>query len=248
MQDLKETLYNNISLGSTTPMANEFNTAIDFIEDILVECDKYGFKTVTYFVIFDNTCNDGTYELLKNYSINENRLRVVFEPDNRCVVDAYVKGYEEAIMASCDWILEIDAGYSHLPSEISRFFEKMGSNYDCVFGSRFIKGGVYQDAPILRYILSKWGSLLVNLIMRTKLRDMTSGFEIFKKEVLFQLLQNNYIQSKNTFFQTEIRFYCHKYNIVEVPITYSNPSLLDTKTAMYDALKDLYFLYKKNIL
>ena len=84
--------------------------------------------------------------------------------------------------------------------------------------------------------------------MRTKLRDMTSGFELFRKEVLFQLLQNNYIQSKNTFFQTEIRFYCHKYNIVEVPITYSNPSLFDTKTAMYDALKDLYFLYKKNIL
>jgi len=245
---MKKIFYKDISLGIITPMADEVNTAINFIEDILFECDKYGFKSVKYFVIFDNACTDGTYELLKNYSINEKRLRVVYAPENMCVVDAYIKGYREAITASCDWILEIDAGYSHLPSEISRFFKKMELNYDCVFGSRFIKGGGYKDAPFLRYILSKWGSLLVNLIMRTKLRDMTSGFELFKKKVLFQLLQDNFIQSKNTFFQTEIRFYCHKYNIVEVPITYSNPSLKNTKTAMYDALKNLYFLYKKNIL
>ena len=75
--------------------------------------------------------------------------------------DAYITAYRQAIGSSCDWILEIDSGYSHLPKQIHRFFDKMIENYDCVFGSRFIDGGEYLNSPISRYLISKWGTILV---------------------------------------------------------------------------------------
>ena len=78
--------------------------------------------------------------------------------------------------------------------------------------------------------------------MGTKLKDMTSGFELFSNAVIGEILEKEVIQSKNTFFQTEIRTYCHKFNIAEIPITYSNPSIKNTGGAINDALKSLYSL------
>ena len=236
--------FNEISLGITTPMANECNTAIDFIKEVFEECDKYNFKSISYFVIFDKACNDETYELLRNYTSFESRLKTIYDSDSKSVVDAYITGYRQAIGSSCDWILEIDSGYSHLPKQIHRFFDKMIDNYDCVFGSRFIDGGEYLNSPISRYLISKWGTILVNYLLNTNLKDMTSGFELFNNKSLTQILSNNIIRSNNSFFQTEIREYCHKFNIVEIPITYANPSKKNINKAVFEAINSLFNLYK----
>ena len=82
--------FNEISLGITTPMANECNTAIDFIKEVFEECDKYNFKSISYFVIFDKACNDETYELLRNYTSFESRLKTIYDSDSKSVVDAYI--------------------------------------------------------------------------------------------------------------------------------------------------------------
>ena len=239
---MKNFFFEDITLGIVTPMANERETAIDFVRELLLECKKFKFKSISFYVVFDNICTDGTYEMLLDYAKKEPQLKVVFASENRSVVDAYVRGYSEAYKSNCDWILEIDAGFSHQINEIERFFNKMILNFDCVFGSRFIKDGLYENAPLSRYILSRGGSVLVNLIMGTKLKDMTSGFELFSNAVIGEILEKEVIQSKNTFFQTEIRTYCHKFNIAEIPITYSNPSIKNTGGAINDALKSLYSL------
>ena len=73
---------------------------------------------------------------------------------------------------------------------------------------------------------------------------MTSGFELFNNKSLTQILSNNIIHSKNSFFQTEIREYCHKFNIVEIPITYANPSKKNINKAVFEAINSLFNLYK----
>ena len=52
------------------------------------------------------------------------------------------------------------------------------------------------------------------------------------------------MESKNSFFQTEIREYCHKFNIAEIPITYSHPSEKNLNKALFDAINSLFNLYK----
>ncbi|MHC5073418.1 MAG: glycosyltransferase, partial [Planctomycetota bacterium] len=213
--------FNNIKLGIVCPIANERQTAQEFIQQVLQYCTN--FKSVTFFAVFDNKCNDGTYQLLKTWQKKPPELNLIWAPENTCVVDAYVRGYRQALIVGCDWILEIDAGFSHKPEDAPQFFEKMAQGYDCVFGSRYHSGGSFTNAPWTRRFISKAGSILANLLLGTKLKDMTSGFELFTNDTLKKVLDIG-IKSRAHFFQTEIKAYCRKLKYAEVPIQYSEPS------------------------
>ncbi|MHC4636759.1 MAG: glycosyltransferase [Planctomycetota bacterium] len=229
-----------INLGIVCPMANEKETAADLVHSILEHCK--GFKSVKLFTIFDSSCKDGTYDLLKQHESDISELEVVWAPENSCVVDAYIRGYREALKANCDWILEIDGGFSHQPSEIPQFFDKMSKGYDCVFGSRFCNGGQFTDAPVRRYIISRWGSVMVNILLGTRLKDMTSGFEMFTRQSLESVLEKG-IKSRGHFFQTEIKVFCQKFRITEVPIHYRQPSLNVNTSVLLDAFSNLIRLF-----
>jgi dolichol-phosphate mannosyltransferase len=234
----------DIHLGIVCPMANEKETALEFVKAVLEQCGE--FKEVTFFAVFDNVCKDGTIDLLRDFIEHEPRLNIVWSPENKCVVDAYIRGYRESCNAGCDWILEIDAGFSHNPAEIPLFFEKMLEDYDCVFGSRFCKGGAMLESPLKRRIISKWGTMLVNILLGTKLKDMTSGFELFTKPALEEIL-NHGIKSKGHFFQTEIKVFCHRFRFAEVPIHYKTPSTSVNSEVLKDAFKNLFRLFKMRL-
>jgi dolichol-phosphate mannosyltransferase len=225
-------------------MANERSTAVEFVNAVLEQCS--GFKAVTFFVVFDNACKDGTVDLLKELQNKLPQLKVIWAPEDKCVVDAYIRGYQEALSADCDWILEIDASFSHQPSQIPQFFDKMAEGFDCVFGSRFCKGGKFTEAPLSRYFISYTGSILTNLLLGTKLKDMTSGFEMFTNAALRKILEKG-INSRGHFFQTEIKTYCRNMRIIEVPIHYRAPSQNVNFAVIIDAFSNLFRLFRRRL-
>jgi dolichol-phosphate mannosyltransferase len=235
--------FSEITLGIVCPMANESATATDFVRAVLEQCNSRGFKRVTFFAILDRATRDNTQELLESLRESEPQLQVVWAPENRGVVDAYLRGYHEAIRAGCDWILEMDSGFSHQPSDIPKFFNRMLEGDDCVFGSRFCEGGKISESPIKRYILSRGGTLLANTLLGTKLSDMTSGFEMFSRPALEEVL-NRGIQSRGPFFQTEIKFYCRNLQISEVPIHYRAASHSISNKVLKDSFSNLWRLFR----
>ena len=120
-------------------MANESESAAEFVRQVLAQCEDVG--QVEFFVVLDRVSKDDTLERLRELESAEPRLRVVWAPENRCVVDAYRRGYQEAIASRADWVLEIDAGFSHRPQDIPSFLTAMAEGYDCVFATRFDLGG-----------------------------------------------------------------------------------------------------------
>jgi dolichol-phosphate mannosyltransferase len=145
--------------------------------------------------------------------------------------------------AGCDWILEIDAGFSHQPSDIPQFFEKMRQGYDCVFGSRFCEGGTISDSSTKRKLISSGGTILANLLLGTKLKDMTSGFEMFTRDALMEVIKRG-IKSRGPFFQTEIKAYCRRLKITEVPIQYRAASHNVGNQALKDSFSNLWRLFR----
>ena len=226
----------DIDLAVICPMANEGEDAPRFVSAVLDRCD--GFRSVSFLAILDRATTDNSLELLKQLEGTEPRLRVVWAPENRCVVDAYLRGYKEALRSGADWILEIDAGFSHQPDDIPRFFQTMEEGYDCVFGSRFIRGGSISDTPIKRQVLSRGGTFLANVLLGTKLKDMTSGFELFSRNAL-QMVLDKGIQSRAHFFQTEIKTYCAHLRVKEVPIQYKSASPRVSRSAVMDSIRQL---------
>lgn len=235
-------MYSAITLGIVCPMANERATAVQFVDDVLAQCDRFGFRSVDLFAVLDRVSRDDTVSLLNDAALSRPGLRVVWAPENRNIVDAYVRGYREALASGCDWILEIDAGYSHRPSDIPQFFVKMAQGYDCVFGSRMIEHGSMKDNPLKRRIISRGGSLLSNLLLRTRISDMTSGFELFSRSTLEHVLARG-LQSRGPFFQTELKAYCHGLRFAEVPIVYRAASHVIGVGALKDSLLGLWRLY-----
>ena len=230
-----------ISLGVACPMANEGAEAVRFVREVLEQCK--GFRNVRFFAVLDKATTDDTLELLREYALTESQLEVVWAPENRCAVDAYIRGYREALAAGSDWILEIDAGFSHRPADIPQFFSAMQKGYDCVFGSRFIPGGRIRRSSWKRYFISRWGTILTNLMLGTRLHDMTSGFEMFSRRALQAVLEHG-IRSRAHFFQTEIKVYCHNFKITEVPIQYQAASPRLHASAVKEALAQLWRLYR----
>jgi dolichol-phosphate mannosyltransferase len=179
--------------------------------------------------------------LLRELKEQQPALQIVWAPENTCVVDAYLRGYREALAAGCDWVLEIDCGFSHHPSDIPRFFEEMLRGHDCVFGSRFAGNAGKVSLP--RRLTSRGGTILSNLFLGTSLKDMTSGFELFTREALQYVLARG-IHSRGPFFQTEIRAYCHRLKITEVPIRYQGASHRIGGKALQDAFHNLWRLFR----
>src|SRR5436190_24130479 len=163
-------------------MANEAETATRFADSVLMNCAAAGSRK--FLAIVDEASKDDTLNILEAHAANVPQLTVVWAPENRSVVDEYVRGYREALRTNADWILEIDAGFSHQPSDIPSLLEKMRQDYDCVFGSRFCPGGAFVDRSFARYWISYGGTLVTNLVLGTKLTDMTSGFQLFTRGAL----------------------------------------------------------------
>ena len=224
-------------------MANESTSAVTFVRSVLEQCQAAGFKSVNFFAVLDKVSKDDTLELLRHLEKEQPQLRVVWAPENRSVVDAYIRAYREALDAGCDWILEIDAGYSHQPSDIPQFFEKMKEGYVAVFGSRFCKGGRMTESSVKKRIVSRGGSVLANILLGTRLKDMTSGFELFSRPVLQSVLDKG-IRSRGPFFQTEIKAHCRNLRFVEVPIHYRAASHNLNATVLSDAFKNLGRLFR----
>lgn len=236
--------FSHIKLGIVCPMANEEDSVIRFLNAVLDETVPAGFESVTFFAVLDRVCKDRTRTLLE--ALDESRLKVVWAPENRSVVDAYVRGYREALNSGCDWVLEIDAGFSHQPSDIPRFFDKMLQGYDCVFGSRFCSGGTISDTSRKREFISRGGTFLTNLLLGTRLKDMTSGFEMFTRGALEEILKKG-IRSRGPFFQTEIKTYCRHLRIIEVPIQYRAASHDINNKAIKDSFSNLWRLFRLRI-
>ena len=227
------------------PMANEeqdFKPFIDMLNFVINELNPGNI----YFVI-DKASKDRTLELCQELSSKDNRYVTVWAPENRNVVDAYVRGLREAYEAGHDLIIEMDAGLSHDPRAIPMFLRVLNEGNECAFGSRFINGGSMGDSPFKRRMLSKTGTVLANVLLGTKLRDMTSGYQGFHRDVVAKIINHDF-KSKAHFYQTELRYLLRKRRNFEVPIHYQAPSPRVSPNAIKNAYQTLFYYFVQRLV
>ncbi|MCX6295334.1 MAG: glycosyltransferase [Bacteroidetes bacterium] len=222
------------------PMANEEEDFVPFIDMLNFVINELNPGNV-YFII-DKASNDKTLELCQALSAKDPRYVTVWAPENKNVVDAYVRGLRVAYEAGHDIIIEMDAGLSHDPRAIPMFLRVLNEGNECAFGSRFINGGSMGDSPFKRRMLSKTGTILANVLLGTKLRDMS-----FHRDVVGKII-NHEFKSKAHFYQTELRYLLRKRRIFEVPIHYQAPSPRVSKNAIKNAYQSLFYYFFQRLI
>ena len=226
----------DVRLAVITPLANEEATVDEFLTRVLAQLGP----SDRFFCVLDNLSRDLTRSKIEAKATDDPRLSLVWAPQCRCVVDAYFAGYRAGLESGARWILEMDGGLSHIPEQIPRFIEVMEKGADYAPGSRFAKGGRF-DGRFTRYLVSKGGTFLSNLMLGTRMKDMTSGFECFSRAAMERVVSRG-VRSRAHFFQTEIRHMLRNWNWVEVPITYECPSNSVGGASIKEALKNLWHL------
>ncbi len=225
------------------PMANEEGEFIPFASALKESLNFLGSGKV-YFVV-DLVSRDNTLGLCKKISAEDNRFMTIWAPENKNVVDAYLKGYSEALKNKHDFIIEMDAGLSHDPRALPMFLRVLNEGNECAFGSRFINGGSIYNSTWKRTFLSKFGTVLSNILLGTKMFDMTSGFQGFHAGIVEKFLACKLL-SKAHFYQTELRYLLRKTRYSEIPIHYRAPSPSVSSKAISNSISVLlhYFLLR----
>lgn len=199
-----------------------------------------------YFVV-DEVSYDNTLDLCKDLSARDNRFNTIWAPNNKNVVDAYLCGYRNALKNGHDIIIEMDAGLSHDPRALPMFLRVLNEGNECAFGSRFINGGSIFDSNKKRTFLSKFGTIMANTLLGTKMKDMTSGFQGFHANIVEKFLDYG-ILSKAHFYQTELRYLLRETRFAEIPIHYRAPSPSVSKKAIFDSFRVLWHYFKLRII
>ena len=219
------------------PVANEETTMADVIEEFL----SLKYENLYLYPVIDAYSKDKTEDIIREYEKKTNKIKCIFYNESTGVVSCYFEGFRQALNDGAERIIEMDGGGSHLPSQLPIFIEKLDEGYDCVWGSRFIEEAELINQPLYRRLLSQGGTFLSDIVLGTKLKDMTSGYEGFQRNVLEAFNFDKFL-SKGHMYQTEMRYYCRNYNCIEVPIHYrASGSTLKSKEVS-EALKILFML------
>jgi dolichol-phosphate mannosyltransferase len=226
-------------------MANEeadFTPFATLLQQVLEKLDSGR----VYFVV-DKVSRDNTLQLCQALSGQNPRFVTVWAPQTRNVVDAYLAGYRAAYDNGHALIIEMDAGLSHDPRALPMFLRVLNEGNECAFGSRFINGGSTADSEWSRWFLSKFGTLLSNWMLGTRMKDMTSGYQGFHRHVV-GLFLNYPLKSTAHFYQTELRYLLRKKRYMEVPIHYRAPSASVSPKAIRNARQTLLYYFKRRLL
>jgi dolichol-phosphate mannosyltransferase len=137
---------------------------------------------------------------------------------------AYIHGFKWSIQNGYEFIFEMDADFSHNPSDLPRLYDACKNNgADVAVGSRYVKGGGVVNWPTNRIILSKGASFYTRLITWIPVKDATAGFVCYRKKVL-ETINLDEIHFVGYAFQIEMKFAAWKlgFKIKEVPIIFQD--------------------------
>lgn len=227
------------------PMANEEPEFGPFVGALRAILDRIGSGKV-YFVV-DMVSRDRTLELCQGVASSDPRFTAIWAPENRSLVDAYLRGYRAAYEAGHELIIEMDAGLSHDPRALPMFLRVLNEGNECAFGSRFINGGSITESSFKRWFLSRMGTVLSNILLGTRMYDMTSGFQGFHRAVVGRFLEHRFLSTAH-FYQTELRYLLRYTRFAEIPIHYKAPSPRVSPSAVGNSVAVLFHYFKDRLL
>ncbi|NQT22643.1 MAG: glycosyltransferase family 2 protein, partial [Candidatus Omnitrophica bacterium] len=147
-------------------------------------------------------------------------------PTLRVITNNSFNGYGFAVRLGLqhiegDAVCVMMADGSDFPDDAVKYFKKLHEGYDCVFGSRFIKGSKLIDYPLHKLVLNRLGNWFIKLMLRVPHNDITNGFKCYKKEVIKDIepLFSNHF---NLTVEMPLKAIMRGYSFATIPIKWAN--------------------------
>lgn len=172
-------------------------------------------------LVIDDNSPDGTSEIVAGLGKKDPRINLIKREEKLGLGTAYIRGFKYAIEKGYDFAFEMDADFSHNPSDIPRFIELL-KEYDLIIGSRYLDGVSVVNWPMKRLLLSYFANIFAKKGTGAPINDLTSGFKCYKRCVL-ESVNLDRIKSDGYGFQIEIDFLIWRkgFRIKEIPIVFT---------------------------
>jgi dolichol-phosphate mannosyltransferase len=173
-------------------------------------------------LVVDDNSPDGTSDVVREFQKTNQNIFLMTRLKKAGLGTAYVEGFKFALSKGYQYILQMDADYSHEPKEIKNFLKKI-QDFDLVIGSRYKDGVRVLNWPLSRLFLSVFANLYTKYITGMPVRDATGGYKCFRREVL-EAINLDKIRSNGYAFQIEMNFKAYKkgFKICEIPIVFTD--------------------------
>jgi dolichol-phosphate mannosyltransferase len=185
-----------------------------------------------HILIIEDGSPDGTALIVKELQSEfSNRLFMIERKGKLGLGTAYITGFKWALEHNYDYIFEMDADFSHNPTDLPKLYNACAEKgADVAIGSRYVSGVNVVNWPIGRVLMSYFASKYVRFVLGVKISDTTAGFKCYKNIVL-KTIELDKIRFKGYAFQVEMKFTAFKcgFNVVEVPIIFINRELGTSK-------------------
>ncbi|HBE18133.1 MAG TPA: glycosyl transferase, partial [Cyanobacteria bacterium UBA11367] len=169
-------------------------------------------------VVVNDNSRDRTEELLQQLVAQNSKLRYIN--------NYYPNGFGFAVRCGLenfkgDAVAIVMADSSDSPENIVDYYYKLQEGYDCVFGSRFIKGGKVIDYPIHKLIVNRLANLFIKVLFGLNFNDTTNAFKIYRREAIegvAPLLSHHF----NLTVEIPLKAIVRGYTYTIIPITWRN--------------------------
>lgn len=172
-------------------------------------------------LVVDDSSPDGTAQVVQGLgSVHGPRVSLLLRPGKQGLAKAYLAGFQWALERDFDFVLEMDADFSHRVVDLDRLL-KVSPSQMVVVGSRYVKGGGTANWGWFRKLISVGGSMYARWILGYPLRDWTGGFARWHRDALNRLGLER-VKSDGYSFQIEMKYRALRagLQVQEVPILF----------------------------
>jgi dolichol-phosphate mannosyltransferase len=193
-------------------------------------------------LVVDDNSPDGTGAIADQLAEQLDGVEVLHRQGKEGLGAAYLAGFEYAYARGADWVIVMDADFSHDPRHLPAMIEA-AQEADLVLGSRYVAGGEITNWPPVRRILSRSGSIYARLMLGVKVRDLTTGFRCVHRRVI-ETVEPSTLRSQGYVFNIELtyRALLAGFHVREVPITFRDRRAGDSKMSLAIAIEALWLV------
>ena len=179
-----------------------------------------------HILVIDDGSPDGTADIVRRLMETEfgERLFMLERKGKLGLGTAYITGFKWALERDYQYIFEMDADFSHDPTDLPRLYSAChDEGFDVAIGSRYVSGVNVVNWPIGRVLMSYFASKYVRFVTGFTVHDTTAGFKCYRRRVL-QTIPLDEVRFKGYGFQIEMKYTAYKigFKIKEVPVIFVN--------------------------
>lgn len=194
-------------------------------------------------LVIDDNSPDGTAEVVMERRQTNARLLLHRRIGQRGLGTAMLHAFEYAIDYNYDWLLVLDADWSHPPESIPAL-RAASNEADVVIGSRYVRGGRVVGWPLRRRLMSRCVNLYARIVLRLPTRDNSGSFRLYRVSLLKKLVLDDIVSHGYSFFE-EVLFRLKRLGarFVEVPITFEERRAGASKINIGEAWRTVWILF-----